>query len=222
MQPGYAPQPNPHASLFDDAGLKQAAAGTTPCPGCTAPLNPGTVVCVQCGYNLKLGRKMGTINMDRPDGGGHGGHGDAATTLLERAKVAIEEDREYEASKGKEGMPWWSYLLILMGLLGFTVLMMTLPPEVAMRSAGVFIILGCSAGSFYFQVRNWMTAFEEGTMHGVLCICTFGFYYLYYCFTRWDKCGGNFIASFTIGIAGNLGLAMMFLADMAKAEGGGG
>jgi hypothetical protein len=91
-----------------------------------------------------------------------------------------------------------------------------------MWSAGVFILIGCSAGSFYYQVRNWMTAFEEGTMHGVLCICTFGFYYLYYCFTRWDKCGGNFIASFTIGIAGNLGWAMMFLADMAKAEGGGG
>ena len=30
------------------------------CPSCAAVLSPGAVVCVQCGYNLKTGRKMST------------------------------------------------------------------------------------------------------------------------------------------------------------------
>jgi hypothetical protein len=217
MPPGYAPQPSQHGGLFDDAGLKQAAAGTAPCPGCMAPLNPGTVVCVKCGYNMKLGKKMTTINLDRPDAGGHGAHGDAAATLLAKAQVAIEEDREYEASKGKEGMPWWSYLLILMGLLGFTVLMLTLAPDTAMYSAGWCILLGCNAASSYYSFRNVLTAAQDGPTDLALCL----FVNPYYVFTRWDKCGGNFLTALFLHLAGWLGVAMWFLASMTAADGQG-
>src|SRR3954464_3945399 len=103
MNPGYPAQPmvgGPSASLFDEAGLKQATAGSITCPGCNAALNPGTVVCITCGYNLKLGKRMTTINMDRPVGHGDA-HGIAPAMILEKAAAAIEEEREYEAGKGK-------------------------------------------------------------------------------------------------------------------------
>src|SRR5690606_21099516 len=30
------------------------------CPSCSAPMQPGAVLCVNCGFNLKTGKKMGT------------------------------------------------------------------------------------------------------------------------------------------------------------------
>jgi acetyl esterase/lipase len=33
---------------------------TIPCPGCKKPLSPGTVLCINCGYNLKLGKQATT------------------------------------------------------------------------------------------------------------------------------------------------------------------
>ena len=45
-------------SLFDEIGLQAAAANTRPCPGCTEPLPIEAVVCIKCGYNTALGRRM--------------------------------------------------------------------------------------------------------------------------------------------------------------------
>lgn len=184
-----------------------------PCPGCTAPLSPGTVVCIKCGYNVKLGKRMGTVNLDRAALGVHAGHGDAAAALLAKAEVAIEEDREYEASKGKEGMPWWGYLLILMGLISFAVLMMALPTSVAMSAAGWTIIVACFSLNTYLNIRLLMIAFDESLTQGLLYFLI-GPYAMYYIFTRWDKCGGLFMRSLIIAVFSLLGIGMLFLASM--------
>ena len=200
--------------MFDDAGLKQATAGSVPCPGCTAPLVPGAVVCLQCGYNVKLGRKMGTISLDSPGGAGGGhGHGSAAAALLAKAEVAIQEDIEYEASKGKEGMPWWGYLLMLMGLMAFTVLMLTLPTATAMNTAGWAIIVLCLLTQLYLNIRLLIIAFEENITQGLLCLLV-PFYQLYFIIMHWDKCGGIFIRSVMLGVAIQLGLAMLYISRL--------
>src|SRR5690606_16262231 len=57
---------DPGDGMYDLVHDEKAAAGggaaTTGqrCPECSADLEAGAVLCISCGYNLKLGRKMGT------------------------------------------------------------------------------------------------------------------------------------------------------------------
>jgi hypothetical protein len=65
--------PGPGGNLFDEVGLKTQQAGTAPCPGCAAPLQQNAIICINCGYNRKLGRRMDTVkNIEAaPMPGGH-------------------------------------------------------------------------------------------------------------------------------------------------------
>jgi hypothetical protein len=117
------PAPRPKSDLFDEVGLKAAPKGTMPCPGCTEPLPPDAVICVKCGYNMKLGRKMKTLTTS---GESHSaaGHGVVAQDLMDRAAETLEGDEDAEVSKTKEGMPWWIYLVILLVLIGLAAYML--------------------------------------------------------------------------------------------------
>jgi hypothetical protein len=118
------PPPRPTSNLFDEVGLKAAPKGTMPCPGCTEPLPPEAVICVKCGYNMKLGRKMQTMVVGGSSPHGEIGHGAVAQDLLDRAAETIEGDEEAEISKGTEGMPWWVYLIALIVLLALATYML--------------------------------------------------------------------------------------------------
>src|SRR6185295_17393970 len=87
------PAPRPKSDLFDEVGLKAAPKGTMPCPGCTEPLPPDAVICVKCGYNMKLGRKMKTMTTSGESQGAVG-HGAVAQDLLDKAADVIEGDEE--------------------------------------------------------------------------------------------------------------------------------
>ena len=59
------PQPKQPAAddsigdLLDEAGMTTARSGHF-CPSCNAEMPPDAVICVECGYNKNLGRRMGT------------------------------------------------------------------------------------------------------------------------------------------------------------------
>jgi hypothetical protein len=106
------------SDLFDEIGLAPVAPGMRPCPGCGSPLKPEVVICIDCGYNTKLGRKMETIKMGDGDSLA-GGHSATAADLLDKAARDLDEDREAEQKKTDEGMPWWVYLVGLVVLIGF-------------------------------------------------------------------------------------------------------
>jgi hypothetical protein len=112
-------------SLFDEIGLKAHVAGTRPCPGCAEPLPPDAVVCLKCGYNTKLGRRMQTtkVGMDDPMAGGHTA---SAADVMERAARVMDEDKEEELKKTGEGLPWWLYMVLLVVLVGFLGTMMVM------------------------------------------------------------------------------------------------
>lgn len=103
-------------SLFDEIGLQAVAEGTRPCPGCTEPMPIEAVICIKCGYNARIGRRMETAKMG---GGGEDGHGSVATDLMERAAQVIDDDAAEDIKKTGEGMPWWVYLIGLLALVGF-------------------------------------------------------------------------------------------------------
>jgi len=118
------PVPATSDSLFDEIGLAPAVEGTRPCPGCTEPLAIEAVVCVKCGYNTRLGRRMATMKSGG-EGGGEGGHGAVAQDLLDRAAEVIDGDAEEEIKKTKAGTPWWVFLVVLIALVGFGAFMLS-------------------------------------------------------------------------------------------------
>ncbi len=71
---GAAPAPSPETQkwgsgatsqnsvmdLLDEAGVQHARTGPV-CPECNADIEPDAVICVQCGFNMELGRRMDTL-----------------------------------------------------------------------------------------------------------------------------------------------------------------
>jgi hypothetical protein len=177
-------------SLFDEIGLQQAAVGTKPCPGCTAPMPIEAVVCIKCGYNARIGRRMHT---EKESGGdAHGGHGAVAADLLNRAAQVMDEDKAEERRKTTEGMPWWIYLIGIALLIGFACMMLLLPLNKAMFGAGIALFVIAQLLALYSGIRILIVVFSESIVQGLLYLFV-PFYALYYVFTRWDQCGAYFI-----------------------------
>ncbi len=196
--PAPAPQPFPVAAapvsvpgsggLFDEVGITSAPVGTQPCPGCRAPMPMGAVVCVQCGYNLKLGRRMETM---RVGADGEIAGGSPSDAILARAARALEEDKDEERKKTREGLPWWAYLVMLIGVCGFVAAMMMIPQESAVGMAGIVLTFAGVCLSLYGYVQILVVAFREHPGHG-LGVLFCAPYFLYFLIVRWDQCGGAF------------------------------
>jgi hypothetical protein len=122
-RPADTPEPRDGAQMFDEIGLQAAAEGTHPCPGCTEPMPIQAVVCIKCGYNTRIGRRMETMKVGG-ESDGPVGHGAVATDLLDKAARIIDEDVAEEKKKTKEGLPWWAYLIVLLALVGFAIWML--------------------------------------------------------------------------------------------------
>jgi len=86
------------------------------------PLAADAVVCIKCGYNTKIGRRMETMKVGLEQG--VGGHGAVAADLLDKAAKGMEEDVEAEKTKTSAGLPWWVYLIGLAILVGFATCML--------------------------------------------------------------------------------------------------
>src|SRR5436190_2650855 len=123
-----APAARGGADLFDEVGLQAPAADTRPCPGCTEPMPIKAVVCIKCGYNTMIGRRMQTIKVGSGDDGPVG-HGAVAQDLLDKAAKVIDDDAAEEVKKTKEGMPWWVYLIGLAILIGCATAMLMFRSE---------------------------------------------------------------------------------------------
>jgi hypothetical protein len=109
-----------HDDLFDEIGLAPPVEGTRPCPGCAEPMAIDAILCVKCGYNTRIGRRMLTeANTEEAVEG----HGAVAQDLLNKAAEVIEGDEEAERTKTTEGMPWWVYLIILIILISIAAAM---------------------------------------------------------------------------------------------------
>src|SRR5262245_9812971 len=76
-----APAQHPGGDLFAEAGLHAQQAGMVPCPGCTNPMPVAAIVCIKCGYNKKIGRRMEVV---KQTGGAAipGGHGVTVDEML--------------------------------------------------------------------------------------------------------------------------------------------
>jgi len=129
------------------SAAQQAAAQTGRCPACNQSINPGAVICIKCGYNLKKGRRMQTAVAD----------GDAPNTgpateskALSGAMAAIGtspisralEDHDDEVDSSRFIDLWLPLILIVVGLAGEIVSQLFLYPDTTSSIGHVLIAVG--------------------------------------------------------------------------------
>jgi len=138
-----------------------ASEGTAPCPECGRALTKNTIVCVGCGFNTQTGKRM-------------------------QVKVTKERAPKGESAASGESMLKNPHVLGLLTLcaLGGLALLALVDPSL---SAAYFVLLAV----FSLVVHIWVVfaAWQDETIHGVLCLVTFffgifWFYMLYWTLIR--------------------------------------
>ena len=208
--PGH---PSTH-SLFDEVGLKAQQAGTAPCPGCGQGMPLNAVICIKCGYNKKLGRRMETVRqVEEPSL--PGGHSVSVNELLGNAAQRIADEKEEERKKTREGLPFWVYLIGIGACIGFMVTMMLLPPRIAVMTGGVVMWILTVGIYFYAWIRIIMIAFNESVTQGI-CVIVVPCYAWIFTMMHWDQCGTYFL----MVLASNLvrGIVEFALQSQLEAE----
>jgi hypothetical protein len=199
-----APQSTPDPSapnIFDEAGIKARQTTGQVCPSCYHSMKQGAIICVHCGYNMQLGRKMVT----EVHGRGDGGHGEAAEIALQRAANMLEDDKREEKKKTTEGIPWWGYLIFFSAAVGLLTMMLLLPASVATVIALGFLFGGGILMAFYAQICVYIVAFRDSVVQG-LCVMFVPLYFFIYIIMKWDECGSLFLI--WLGGQGIQGLAV--------------
>lgn len=168
--PQAAAQAAPHANadLFDGLGLKARDTTQPRCPGCGVDMPPNAILCVKCGYNTKLGKRMQTISMSGETAGasgGHGGHGGATALLMARAAQAAEEDEIAERTKTKEGMPLWVLVVGLFACILFGVVMSLIPQATALGGTGAVMIFSAYLMNLYAWVGVMVAAGKKNPLY---------------------------------------------------------
>jgi hypothetical protein len=207
--------PNPAAaaaanSIFDDAGMKGLEAGQMRCPSCEASISSDSVLCVKCGYHIKLGKKLAAPKAAAA--GGHGGDAHAATAedMLERARATIEADKVAKENEMNEGSSFWSILAVFLYATGFLVMMLYLKGSQAFNAGGALIVLTGILGIAYCIVRIAMVGFEENLLHGFMSVVLF----IVYPIMKWSKCGPYYLTMLGCGALVLVGGGMFWIAGI--------
>jgi hypothetical protein len=193
--------PSTH-SLFDEVGLKAQQAGTVPCPGCAQPMPVNALVCIKCGYNKKLGRRMETVRQVE-EAPLPGGHSVSVNELLDKAAQRIADEKEEERKKTREGLPFWVYGIGIVACIGFMITMMLLPPQIALMTGGVVIYGLALLINLYAHIRIVIIAFNESVGQGI-CVLIIPCYEAFFIFTHWDQCGGYFLMALATNLVTKL------------------
>jgi uncharacterized membrane protein YuzA (DUF378 family) len=212
--PVQTPTNSLFAELLDEAGMASAHKGEQECPSCRKPMPRGAILCIKCGYHLQHRVKVqGVAEKGETDA-----HGDVANTVLSNAAKALDKDKEDIKKETGEGWPWYAIAAMLVGVIGFIVAMLMLPPQTAFVSAGYTLIGLGMLICFYSWVMVMINAQKESMTQALLCFFV-PLYILVYVIMRWDRNGGFFfmyLGGIAVQVAGQ---GMIILAPMMKREG---
>lgn len=204
------PAPSAVASLLDEVGVKQRS--LTGCPSCGAHHEPDAVLCVECGFNFRTGRRIETRTTEAAFDPGDG-HTVNAEFLIHRARELQEAEQQLQKKMLNFGIPWWGYLIILIGLISFIVGMGSLKQEVAMFIAAC--ILFAFGGLIIVAGEIWIKiiAFQDDMVQGFLVLLIEP-YETYYIFTHWDECAAPFFMWFGGALVIGLGFFALWLSTV--------
>ena len=177
--------------LFDEAGI--GAKQGPSCPKCQAELKPNAVLCVVCGFELHSGQQREGVKIRDMS---HGGHDEAADSLLARAERQIELDKEEDRKNITHGAPAYVYLFGLAVIVAFATMMFTLPKGLAFFITGWSLVAFAYVIQVYYNIRFIIAAFQEGLQYGFLQFVPF--YSIYYLITRWERVGKWFLKALSM------------------------
>ena len=175
MAKAASPAATPSAGitdLLDEVGVRGARLGPA-CPECGADVQPGAILCIQCGYNFAMGRRMYT---EADDSQYQDAHGESnAEKLL--AKAERELDEAPISAEGEDfGDGPEAFLIagaaavvasILSAIAIYTIFVLDAVPS------GIVMLISLGA-SFVFCIIGlaWITvvAFLEHVLRGLTCL----------------------------------------------------
>ena len=230
---------NDLADLFDEVGIAAAPAATgPPCPSCGKSLKPGALMCIECGFNLQTGQRMGTMAPQaRGPATGHDPlSGQAEELVAKAAKEIAENPITGEGRDFGEGTNPLAWLLAICLPLLFCLAVFA----VIQWGSGLGFFFGLVMGGFMtgnpllitLAVLEFMcfvvvmvtwfkltfAAMEDNVLLGLLCIVVLGIFPAIYGFIRYKKLlfwAIAYVASTILTILFFVGIFMIILADAA-------
>ena len=182
---------NAMTSLLDAAGIVQKSG--TFCPNCDQPSKPGAVLCTNCGFSFTEGTKVeGHKSLEKKQFGNKN---------LNHAVEMMAREASTQKRMLETGVPWWSMVASLIGLLIFVggALIKKDEGQTGKRSTNQILakiqaadwlpVMAGSAGAglllvaVFAQFAILFTAFFESAKQGLLCMFV-PFYIIFYMFSR--------------------------------------
>ena len=125
----------PLEDLLDEVGVEESVVPR--CPECKAELKPGVVLCVECGFDLKTGKKLKTFRQggdDEPEFDNLRKHGNA---MLDQAERDILRNKLQE-KRMERGAPWWVFLIGVILCAGFIYYAVRYKPHPGLMAGATF------------------------------------------------------------------------------------
>ena len=116
---------DPMAGMQQPGGMQQPAGAGAQCPSCFAAMQPGAIVCVECGFHAETGERIESVSYVEQDT-----KNAAMTTptdqMLQMAEDQIDDD--IAESKKTDGLPWFVYFILFAVVVGGAATMIALNP----------------------------------------------------------------------------------------------
>lgn len=181
-----APASGGVGSLFDDEGIGQLTGPV--CMACAKEMRPGTLICMNCGYNTQTGERVQGFTESQV-AASEFGH-----AALDEAAAHMRRDAKVQQQISGTGMPVWMLATILMCLGGLAVMGVFVSNAIAAEEGAnsgspvprgmlLVILLFLQACSMYFWIKIMIHGFKESALHGFLSLFI-GLYALIYAFRR--------------------------------------
>lgn len=177
------------ADLLAEEGLAAKAGSGPQCPSCSAPMPPHGFICVQCGYNVQLGRRI-----QIPGESANTPSRDAQQLLAKANRELKDAPQSFSASDLGSGVKAYIAAFVLLiatvVIVGAAAAFFYLFGE-GMEDAGGFggglaaMVFGgivASIGGIWIVVM----AFLDEIWKGVLCLVC-GIYFLFYLFSNFSQ-----------------------------------
>ena len=162
--------------LLDEQNVRSAVRGPS-CENCAGELEPGAIICMECGFNHETGGRLQTEAYEDDSGVSDAGMSDA-DRIMAKAEKDIE-DTPVVADDQDFGDGAASYLIAAVaGLVGLILIGIGLVIIYSMDFVGLYLNSGAisfiASCLLYFSMAVWITvvAFRQKPGHGIACICT--------------------------------------------------
>lgn len=168
---------NPLLDLLDEQNIRAAARGPM-CENCAGELEPGAIICMECGFNHETGGQLQTeAHEDDAESGAESAMSDA-DRIMAKAERDID-DMPVAADDQDFGDGAASYLIaavacvigVILVAIGLVVIYSMDFVSLYYNSGAISFFASCV---LYFGMAIWITivAFRQKPGHGIACICT--------------------------------------------------